>query len=459
MDFKLPIYCIGVTQSAENVTRIAILQKTCKGWSLCRCEKLTETGALSWPKRFLSSKVVLSLQGRETLVKSVSSSLKSKKNFLKMVYAEQEATAAFPLKDLVIAHDLGEWNSAQERVVTLWMLQRQSVALATALLEEKGGFATHISCRAKDLFSALQQSLLRNLATYFFVYEGLDETVCLFVQEGSVLLSRSFKNDSESLLDDLLASFAYIQEVYTASLSEIHGAYLSSSLRTLLSRRAGVPVIISLLFSELSPDQEVYRDAVAAAFQGVRSCHTCFSYSWGDFSRKACSYWIKKRLWSLSKLAFASMLAIFIGGGVESLLLVHKAQQIFREIAPEKEITRVLRSAQQVVKEVCDSDHSQEYEYLPTVPTNQEVMEVLGRMTANLPSVSFSHYLYKLEDIPSEERPLGGYRAYISLQGAANDEDFASFIDQLSAWIGARVLSKKLADRQFDVRIALQGRG
>lgn len=167
MDFKLPIYCIGVTQSAENVTRIAILQKTCKGWSLCRCEKLTETGALSWPKRFLSSKVVLSLQGQETLVKSVSSSLKSKKNFLKMVYAEQEATAAFPLKDLVIAHDLGEWNSAQERVVTLWMLQRQSVALATALLEEKGGFATHISCRAKDLFSALQQSLLRNLETYF----------------------------------------------------------------------------------------------------------------------------------------------------------------------------------------------------------------------------------------------------------------------------------------------------
>ncbi|CRI74209.1 Uncharacterised protein [Chlamydia trachomatis] len=67
--------------------------------------------------------------------------------------------------------------------------------------------------------------------------------------------------------------------------------------------------------------------------------------------------------------------------------------------------------------------------------------------------------MYKLEDIPSEERPLGGYRAYISLQGAANDEDFASFIDQLSAWIGARVLSKKLADRQFDVRIALQGRG
>lgn len=114
------------------------------------------------------------------------------------------------------------------------------------------------------------------------------------MQEGSVLLSRSFKNDSESLLDDLLASFAYVQEVYTASLSEIHGAYLSSSLCTLLSRRAGVPVIISPLFPELSPDQEVYRDAVAAAFQGVRSCHTCFSYSWGDFSRKACSYWIKK---------------------------------------------------------------------------------------------------------------------------------------------------------------------
>lgn len=55
-----------------------------------------------------------------------------------MVYAEQEATAAFPLQDLVIAHDLGEWNFAQERVVTLWMLQRQSVANATALLEEKG---------------------------------------------------------------------------------------------------------------------------------------------------------------------------------------------------------------------------------------------------------------------------------------------------------------------------------
>lgn len=87
------------------------------------------------------------------------------------------------------------------------------------------------------------------------------------MQEGSVLLSRSFKNDSESLLDDLLASFAYVQEVYTASLSEIHGAYLSSSLCTLLSRRAGVPVIISPLFPELSPDQEVYRDAVAAAFQ------------------------------------------------------------------------------------------------------------------------------------------------------------------------------------------------
>lgn len=98
MDFKLPIYCIGVTQSAENATRIAILQKTCKGWSLCRCEKLTETGALSWPKRFLSSKVVLSLQGRETLVKSVSSSLKSKKNFLKWCMRSKKQPQHFPCK-------------------------------------------------------------------------------------------------------------------------------------------------------------------------------------------------------------------------------------------------------------------------------------------------------------------------------------------------------------------------
>ena len=85
-------------------------------------------------------------------------------------------------------------------------------------------------------------------------------------------------------------------------------------------------------------------------------------------------------------------------------------------------------------------------------------MDVLGRMTANLPSISFSHYMYKLEDIPSEERPLGGYKAYISLQGSANEEEFSSFIDKLSAWLGAQVLSKKLANSQFDVRMVLLGR-
>lgn len=77
-----------------------------------------------------------------------------KRNFFKkLVYAEQEATAAFPLKDLVIAHDLGEWNSAQERVVTLWMLQRQSVALATALLEEEGGICyAHFLSSQRSVF-------------------------------------------------------------------------------------------------------------------------------------------------------------------------------------------------------------------------------------------------------------------------------------------------------------------
>jgi hypothetical protein len=458
MDFKLPIYCMGITQDAENVTRIAILQKTCKGWRLCCCDKLTEEVALSLPKRFLSAKVVLSLQGQETLVKSVLSSLKSKNNFLKVVYAEQEATAAFPLQELVIAHHLGGWNSDQERALTLWMLQRQSIATQTALLEEKGMFATHISCRAKDIFSALQHTLLNRLASYFFVYEGIDETTCLFVREGSVLLARSFKNDSEGLLEDLLASFAYVQEVYKIRLSEIHGAYLSSSLRTVLSWQAGVPVIISPLFPHLSADQDSYRDAVAAAYQGIRSSKTCFTYSWADFSQKAFGHWIKRKLFGFTKLAMVSALLMFIGSGVESFFLVRQAQRMFREISSEKKLPCTLGSAQQAVKEICESDPAREYAYLPTVPTNQEVMDVLGRMTANLPSISFSHYMYKLEDIPSEERPLGGYKAYISLQGSANEEEFSSFIDKLSAWLGAQVLSKKLANSQFDVRMVLLGR-
>lgn len=81
MDFNLPIYRIGITRDAENAIRIAILQKTCKGWRLVRGEKLADGTKLSLPKGFLSSKVVLSLQGQETLVKSVQSSLKSKKTF------------------------------------------------------------------------------------------------------------------------------------------------------------------------------------------------------------------------------------------------------------------------------------------------------------------------------------------------------------------------------------------
>lgn len=458
MDFNLPIYRIGITRDAENAIRIAILQKTCKGWRLVRGEKLADGTKLSLPKGFLSSKVVLSLQGQETLVKSVQSSLKSKKNFLKVVYAEQKATAAFPLQELVITHDLGEWNSSQERVLTLWMLQKQSIATQSALLEDRGVFATHISCRTKDIFSALQNSLVHKLAAYFFIYEGVDETICLFVQEGSVLLARSFRNDSENLLEDLLASFAYVQEVYKITLAEIHGSYLSNALRIAISRQAGVPVIITPLFPELSIDQEPYRDAVAAAYLGVHSSHTCFAYGWADFSQKACGYWLKRKLFNLTKMALASTLALCIGFGVESFFRFRQARKIFREISSETELPWDFHAAQQAVKEIQDSNQGLEYPYLPTVPTNQEIMNTLGQMTENLSSVSFSHYTYKLEDIPSEERPLGVYKAYVSLQGFANDEDFAVFVDKLSAWLGAPVLSKKQADGQFDVRIILQER-
>lgn len=459
MDFKLPIYCVGVTQNAENVTRIAILQKTCKAWRLCRCEELAEGVPLSLPKRSLSLKIVLSLQGRETLVKSVISSLKSKKYFLKMVYAEQEATAALPLKNLVVTHSLGKWNSHQERAVTLWMLQRQSVVKEMAVLEEKGGIATTISCRAKDIFSALQHSLLHQLTAYFFVYESIDETICIFVQEGSLLLSRGFRNDATNLLDDLLASFVYVQETYKVSLSEIHGAYLSNSLRILLSRRAGVPVIISPLFPELSADQEPYRDAVAAAYHEVRGKDPCFSYGMQDFSRKACRRWLQRKIWTITKFALAGAFAVFVGSGLETLLVVRNTRRVFEEVSFGETLPYTLRSAQQVVKEVCDSDHSSGYEYFPTVPTSQEVMEKLGQMTEGLPSLSFSRYVYKLENIPYENNPSGEYRAYVSLQGFANDEDFSSFVDKLSVWLGSAVLSTKLADRNFDVRMALKGRG
>ncbi|AFS20082.1 putative inner membrane domain protein [Chlamydia psittaci 84/55] len=42
MDFKLPIYHIGVALDANHTIKIAILQKTCKGWIVSHCEQISK---------------------------------------------------------------------------------------------------------------------------------------------------------------------------------------------------------------------------------------------------------------------------------------------------------------------------------------------------------------------------------------------------------------------------------
>ncbi|EPJ25188.1 putative inner membrane protein [Chlamydia psittaci 09DC78] len=435
MDFKLPIYHIGVALDANHTIKIAILQKTCKGWIVSHCEQISKDQEWLPPKKYLTSSVTFSLRGTDSLIRSSLSSLRNKNNILKIALTDLETNAPFPWNSLVVAPQLGKRNESGETPVTLWVTQKSRAEREVALLHKARIFPDRLSCQPADIFSFVQQTPLKALPAYFLVYTGSPETSCLFVQNGSVLVSRSFGNAQDNC-ENIVTTLDYVKETYPSiELSAIHTVHIPEGLKKSLENKLSLPLIAcqTTTFGLEEEEWANYGDAIITAYHGVSKRTLVLPYNPVFNCAESQKHWFKRSALVIGKLALLSSAIVGIGSTLKLASLSHRVREHFALACPETpKIPKSLCGLEEALRTAVSSNSHSEYPYLPTIPTSKETMLFLSSMSQNTPSVKLSYFCYSLVSFPSQQNPTLPYKANISVKGEGNPEDVSEFLRKIS---------------------------
>ncbi|AAP05730.1 hypothetical protein [Chlamydia caviae] len=460
MDFKLPIYHIGVTLDANNTIKIAILQKTCKGWIVSHCEHIFENQEWQLPKKYLTSPITFSLKGTDSLIRSSLSSLKNKRNILKIALTDLEANAAFPWNSLMVAPRLGKRNENGETPVTLWVTQKATVEREIALLHQARVFPDSISCQPADIFSLAQQTPLKALPAYFLIYAGSSETTCLFVQNGAVLVSRSFCNSIEKNSEDILTTLDYVKETYpSVELTALHTVQLPELLKKSLEQKLSLSLIPcqTMTFGLEEEEWANYGDAITTAYHGASRGTLTFPYNPVFNCKESQKHWLKRSAFTIGKLALLSTVLVGLGSTLKLASISHHVREHFSLVCPEtQKVPRSLRGVEEALRAAIAEKTRPEYPYLPTIPTNKETMLFLSSVAQSTPSVKLSYFCYSLTSFPSQQNPNRHYKAHVSVRGEGDPEEVSEFLRKLSLHPKLSNITKTLCSgHSFELQFTL----
>ncbi|BAE80794.1 conserved hypothetical protein [Chlamydia felis Fe/C-56] len=459
MDFKLPIYHIGVTQDANNTIKIAILQKTCKGWIVSHCEQIFEDQTWQPPKKYLTTPITFSLRGTDSLIRSSLSSLKNKKNILKIALTDLETNAAFPWNSLVVAPSLGKRNEKGETPVTLWITPKATVEREVTLLHKVRIFPDTVSCQPADIFSLVQQTPLKALPVYFLVYTGSSETTCLFVLNGSVFVSRSFCNSSMTDCEHILSTLDYVREVFpSVELTAIHTVRLPETLKKSLEQKLSLPLITcqTMTFGLEEEEWANYGDAITTAYHGASKGTLVFPYNPIFNTTESLKHWFKRSAYVIGKLALLSSVIVGIGSTVKLASLSHRVREHFALVCPETPTKpKSLRATEEALLNEISSSTRPEYPYLPTIPTSKETMLFLSSLAQNTTSVKLSYFRYSLISFPSQQNPSLPYKANITVRGEGNPEEASEFLRKISLHPSLSNVRKTCSGHTFELQFTM----
>ncbi|WP_201456469.1 hypothetical protein [Chlamydia sp. 17-3921] len=454
---KLPIYHIGVTKDGNNTTKIAILQKTCKGWIVCFCQSLLENEKALIPKKYFTSPMTFSLQGSDVLTKSSSSTLKNKKNILKVALTNFGMNSALPWESLVILPKLTP-TTQKETITTLWISQKNVIQKQLSSLAQSQLFPSIISCRSTDLFFLAEQSFLKKLPNYFLVYSKSEETICLCVQNKAVLLSRSLSNKSaKKNCEDIYATLQHIKETFpTAFPTTIHFAQGSEALKKALIQKQDLPLTpCPLIPSHLLTHWEEYDDAIATALHGASRKTLKFRYE-TKTTPEAHKHWLKQITILISKLALLSTLIITCGSTIKLKILSNHTKKLYNLVCPEESVfPKSLNAAENLLKTI-ETQIPSTYPYQPTIATSEQVLKFLAALGQNYSTLKFSHFTYKLTHFPTEKNPTCPYTAEILLAGQGSSEEVSQFLKRVSKYPKLHHVSETQKDAHtFELRFNL----
>lgn len=446
MVLKLPIYHMGIAQDANQVIKIAILQKTCKGWLLSHCQQLSSNSPL--PKKYRFIKATLSISGTHTLIKSMTSSLRSKKNILRVALSDLETQSALPLERLLISSTLGKTTPEQETPITLWMTKKETANHAISCAQQALTLPESLSCSPADIFFFSQQTL-SSLPLYFFVYQGCSETTCLFVHNGIVLLSRSFGNAQAEQGEDILLTLEFIKQNYPKiSLSAIHTQHITTTMKRNLEQKTSLPILTCphQTFGLSEVEWKQYGDAILAAYHGASKNPILFPYDITLHSKETQKYWWKRTLCFIGFLALCSTCFTWLC----STIHIHKLANQVRSnclLISKNDLPRSLHSIERFLTNMA-AEPQTEYPYLPTIPTNQHIIHLLSKLAKPTPSIKILYYRYALTSFPTEHTPQAPYQAQIIIQGTGNAEEIEAFTNALSHHLS--LSSKAITTSSFE---------
>ncbi len=459
MNFKLPIYRIGVTQDIENTIKIAILQKTCKEWVVAYCAQICGN---SWhlPKKYRVAPCTFSLKGTNSLIKSAISSLKKKRNILKTTLADLETHTIFSRESLVITPCIGKKDSFRETPITLWITRKETIEHEINLLHQAQVFPDTLSCQPADIFFIAQQTPLKALPVYFLVYVGSVETTCLFVKNGAVLVSRSFPNSSQEYQENILTTLHYVKDTYpTITLSVIHGIHLSQELTKSLEQTINLP-IVPCQITALDVEKDTwlnYGDAILAAYHGTSRKAVTFPYNPVFNSITSQKHWLQRTAFLIGKLTLASSLLVGIGSMLKLSALSHRVRDHFALVCPEN---TQRPSSLHATKKALDSALSSstmynDYPYLPTIPTGKETMQFLSKVSESTPSIKLSYFCYSLISFPSKQEPKAPYEAIVSIKGEGNADEISQFLQRICQHPKLSKITKTHCGHTFELQFKM----
>ncbi|WP_100934385.1 hypothetical protein [Candidatus Chlamydia corallus] len=461
MNFKLPVYHIGLTKAGNNTIKIAILQKTCKGWIVCHCEQIAEGETWSPPKKYFTASTTFSLQGSDILVKSFSSLLKNKKNILKVALTNLEASLALPWASLVVQPQLGKQTDKGETPLTLWIAQKNTIKKELSLLSQAHIFPDKLSCRAADIFFLAEQSPLKSLPAYFLVYGGSEEVTCIFVKNHAIAVARSFSNYStKKSCDDIHATLQYIQEIFPHTiLPAIHIAQVSPNLKKSLEQKLSLPLVVcqSMTYGVEDEDWEIYGDTIAAAHHGASKRPLTFPYDTTSVSPAAQKHWLLRSSLLIGKYALFATIVVSLGSVLKLKALSSSAESHFALACPEEgSLPRSLKAAEKTVKAVGMKNSLSHYPLLPTIPTSEQTLKFLLALGKGSPSIKFSYFSYTMTSYPSKENTSLPYSALVEVRGQGQPEDIPQFLKKVSNHPKLHHVLESLEDqRSFKLQFTL----
>lgn len=428
MDFKLPRYHVGISEGSGGSIKIAVLQKTYKGWVLSQCKTIFSPSDLVLPKASYVS-ASFSLRGSLSLTKSFVSSLKKKANMLKTALYDLDHLSAFPRASLAIAHNFGHKTTTNHTPMTLWLTQIHSIERKLLPLTTWKTFPSKITCLTSDLFHLLKSSSLTTLPAYFFIFTGAEETVCLCVHEGALVLSRTLSSFD---LDAIKETFHHAQEINPAiPLSEIYVSGLQEDMKEALKQHLSVNIMAHPLHPTLLPQYQEFQEAILAAYHGASNQSISFPY---DFLRhkKMRMRWMKKSLKLLG--LFTCLQILFIGGisYVKLAYLQHQVKDNYEVVFSQPIHTpNTLQNYHQALDQQ-ETQIPQYYPYLPTILTSNECLNLLSSLTESLTTIHFHSFKYNLEQKPTSAAPQTPYKATVLITGEGSAEDIQTFVAKLS---------------------------